>query len=106
MVIYYLWFHPTGAIRVWRRRVPEDTSDTLNFRGDENGKKGKKQISSSIWINQGRVLHPRPAVPTMSSSNQESVTTNTSNSGGGGDCKNKVKDTPVKELRLPPLSLQ
>ena len=102
MVIYYLYFHPTGAIRVWRRRTPDAGSDTVDLRSEENGRKAKKQISSSIWINQGRVLHPRPAIPNIST-NQSTSTPGNSSLGGDVVVKNKIPNL-VKELRLPPLS--
>ena len=48
-VIYYLHFHPTGAISVC-------------------GEKGVVVVdcASDDKVNQARILHPRPAVPTMS----------------------------------------
>jgi hypothetical protein len=105
MVVYYLYFHPTGAIRVWRRPKQDEGSDTVDLKAEELGKKGKKQISSSIWINQGRVLHPRPAVPNIASSNNHGSSTPVNSSTAGDSLKNKTPVIgPAKELRLPPLS--
>lgn len=57
-VIYYLYFHPSGGIRIFtgvNGPVIRRRSEARN----------KVQVSSQVWINPGRVLHPRPAVPNI-----------------------------------------
>ena len=64
--IYYLKAHPNGSVKVWRTQ--EDQEATKNKSQKRNGY--KRELRNGLWsiqgrLIQGRLLHPRPAVPTI-----------------------------------------
>ncbi|KAI1288350.1 XK-related protein 7 [Halotydeus destructor] len=62
MCLYYLLFHPTRSIEVCRKlNYSQQSIDQQEARRVEGY---KPQMNSGLWTTQGRVLHPRPAVPT------------------------------------------
>ncbi|XP_053200341.1 XK-related protein 4-like [Panonychus citri] len=66
MAAYYLLFHPSEDIKLYRNRdLDQDETDR-----QQCARLGgyKRQSHNGLWTTQGRVLHPRPAVPTALSS--------------------------------------
>ncbi|XP_054152903.1 XK-related protein 4-like [Oppia nitens] len=60
MVVYYLWFHPS---KIMNCRNNDDNSER---RESSLNQKMKRTLHATqgLWTTQGRLLHPRPAVPT------------------------------------------
>lgn len=77
MAVYYLKLHPSGNIVFWRSEQEEEdiVNQSLRRRGGY-----KRQIQNGLWTTQGRLLHPRPAVPTTLSDSKLKQISNNGNS--------------------------
>ena len=62
---YYLVFHPTQSIKIFRNNQDDRDEVQRQIQAKKGGY--KRQTSCNLWMNQGRVLHPRPAVPAITS---------------------------------------
>jgi hypothetical protein len=67
-IIYYLYLHPSGGIKL---RKPDHDDVNLTTHQRRNGY--KQTIQSGLWTTQGRLHHPRPTVPTQIPSNDGMV---------------------------------
>lgn len=77
MVAYYLLLHPSGKIKVFRNRsVDKVEKNKLEARKDSSN----QEMKSGVSINQGRVLHPRPAPPTLPSTKKSKNSNHNSSS--------------------------
>lgn len=72
MLIYYLFFHPTQAIRCCLG-VDDNEKDRRDWVADGGYK--RQASSGGLWSTFGKVLHPRPAEPTSRRSLKRPVET-------------------------------
>lgn len=87
--MYYLYLHPSGNIKVWRN--PEDYEEDSRKVHARRG--GYKINMYGLWTTQGRLLHPRPAIPTdLPNSRSDNKTTNSKNASKGSKKKTENKD--------------
>lgn len=73
--MYYLKLHPSGNIVFWPSKQEKDDIKKQNSR--RHGI--KRQTQNGLWTTPGRLLHPRPAVPTAFSDIKAKEISNNSN---------------------------